>query len=119
MTSAGKALVKRIVNDMADRGLEPDAKERELLAIAEGLADQIAGLRESIGRLGYSTTLQNGRVMLNPAVAAVNNTSTALAKVLNQIQMTDAAPINLVRQRAAQSRWRAHNQAKARWAGEA
>ena len=109
----GKALVGRIIADMAVRGLEPDAKERELLALAEGLADQLDGLRKSVAAEGYSTTLETGRIVANPAVSLINQTSAALAKVLSQIQMSDQPPLNRVKQRASQARWRAHNQAKA------
>lgn len=50
------------------------------------------------------------------AVPAMNSASTAPTKVLSQIQMDEVAPVNRVKQRAAQARWRAHNEAKARWA---
>lgn len=46
----------------------------------------------------------------------MNSASTAPTKVLSQIQMDEVAPVNRVKQRAAQARWRAHNEAKARWA---
>jgi hypothetical protein len=114
----GKALVGRIIADMAARGLEPDAKERELLALAEGLADQLDGLRKSVSAEGYSTTLETGRIVANPAVGLINTTTTALARVLAQIQMSDQPPLNLVKQRASLSRWRAHNAAKAAAGGD-
>lgn len=114
---AGKALIERIVGDMAARGLQPDAKERELLTLAETLADQLDGLRTSVKQHGYSTTLESGRIVANPAVAQINQTSLALAKVLAQVNMTDQPPVNRVKQRASQARWRAHNEAKARWEG--
>lgn len=111
----GKALVGRIIADMGARGFEPDAKERELLALAEGLADQLDGLHRSVAADGYSTTLETGRIVANPAVALTNTTSLALAKVLAQIQMSDQPPLNLVKQRASKARWRAHNRARAEW----
>lgn len=111
----GKAMVTRVIADMANRGFEPDAKERELLALAQGLADQLDGLRKSVATDGYSTTLKTGRIVANPAVALINTTSLALAKVLAQVQMSDQPPINLVKQRAGNARWRAHNQAKQQW----
>lgn len=108
----GKALVGRIIADMSTRGLEPDAKERELLALAEGLADQLDGLRKAVSAEGYTTALESGRVVINAAVPAINTTSLALAKVLAQVQMSDQPPINLVKQRASKARWRQHNLAK-------
>ena len=109
----GKALVARIIADMGARGLEPDAKERELLALAEGLADQLDGLRQAVATEGYSTTLETGRIVANPAVGLINSTSLALKNVLAAVNMTDQPPINLVKQRASKARWRAHNAAKA------
>jgi len=112
-STSGKALVRRIIADMSRRGLEPDAKERELLALAEGLADQLDGLRRSVSAEGYTSVLDSGRVVINAAVPAINTTSLALTKVLAAINMTDQPPVNLVKQRASKARWRAHNQAKA------
>lgn len=113
--ASGKAMIGRIVADMAARGLQPDAKERELLTLAEGLADQLDGLRRSVKAQGYSTTLESGRIVANPAVAQINTTSLALAKVLAQINMDIAPAVNRTKQRASQARWRAHNEAKERW----
>jgi hypothetical protein len=45
---AGSELVARIVVDMHARGLEPDAKKTELLGLAEGLADRLADLEETV-----------------------------------------------------------------------
>ena len=99
--TVGKRLVARIVNDMAANGLEPDAKERELLALAEGLVDQLDGLRKAVAAEGPTTVLESGRVVINAAVPAINTTSLALAKVLAQVQMSDQPPINLTKQRAS------------------
>jgi hypothetical protein len=109
----GKALVGRIIADMGARGLEPDAKETELLRLAEGLADQLEALRQSVAAEGYCSTLESGRIVANPAAALINTTSLALAKVLAQVQMGDQPPVDLVKQRASKARWRQHNLAKA------
>ncbi|MGO9034976.1 hypothetical protein [Mycobacterium sp.] len=115
----GKRLIERITADMAARGLEPDAKERELLGLAEGLQNQLDGLRKDVATNGYSSIHQEtGRLFASPSVALINQTSTALAKVLAQIQMTDQPPVNRVKQRASQIRWQAHNAAKAAQYGE-
>lgn len=113
--ASGKALVGRITADMAARGLQPDAKERELLAIAERLADQLDGLHRSVKTQGVSTTLESGRIVANPAVAQINTTSLALAKVLAHINMDVGPPVNRTKQRAARARWGAHNAAKEKW----
>lgn len=117
MAAGGKALAKSIIDDLAARGLEPTVKEHELIAVAQGLADQLVGLRKSLAARGYSCVLNSGRVVVNPAIAAINTTSLALAKVLDQISMTEMPAKNAKKQHAAQVRWAAHNQAKTRWAG--
>jgi hypothetical protein len=104
--TAGQELVSRIVDDMAARGLEPDAKEHELLAIAAGLADQIEALTEDVRREGYSSRLKSGRIVIHPAVAEIRAASTALSKVIEGVEMGEGIPLNRTKQRAAQARWR-------------
>jgi len=113
--TGGKALVGRVTADMAARGLQPDAKERELLLIAERLADQLDGLHRNVKAQGVSTTLESGRIVANPAVGQINTTSLALAKVLAQINMDLTPAINRTKQAAARSRWASHNAAKETW----
>lgn len=113
--ASGKAMIRRIVADMTSRGLEPDALERELLDLAEGLADQLVALRRNVKMQGVNTTLESGRIVANPAVAQINTTSLALAKVLSQINMDETPAINRTKQAAAKARWRPHNEAKAKW----
>jgi hypothetical protein len=108
-------MIRRIVADMASRGLEPDAKECELLDLAEGLADQLVALRRNVKAHGVSTTLESGRIVANPSVAQINTTTLALAKVLTQINMDETPAINRTKQAAAQARWRSHNEAKAKF----
>jgi hypothetical protein len=115
--ASGRALVARITADMASRNLQPDAKERELLALAEGLADQLDALRRAVKAEGPTVTLKSGRVLAHPSCALINTTSLALAKVLAQINMDVVPAVNRTKQAAAQARWRAHNEAKARWEG--
>lgn len=107
----GVALVTRIRADMKAEGLEPDGREVELLAIAEGLADRLAELEAAIKADGLSSTSKGGIVRLHPAVAEARQTRTSLARVLAGIQMTDDSR-DPTKQKAAQSRWRAHNAAK-------
>jgi hypothetical protein len=58
--SAGQELVDRITAEMRTNGLEPDAKEQELLALAEGLADRLAELEDGIAEDGLSMLLTSG-----------------------------------------------------------
>ena len=109
--SPGAALVARLRQEMADEGLEPDGREIELLSLAEDLADRIAQLESVISSDGLTSKSKGGLVRLHPAVVEVRQTRTALARVLAGIQMQDDSR-NPVKQKAAQTRWRAHNEAK-------
>lgn len=109
-------MVDNIIADMATRGLQPDCKERQLLDVASGLQDQLVLLRKDVAKNGTSTKLQTGRIVMNPAVAAITSTSAELSKVLQQIKMDIGQPvINKAKQKAAQARWASHNQKKAEW----
>jgi hypothetical protein len=109
----GADLVARIVAEMSGHGLEPDAKESELLGLAEGLADRLAELEQDIADNGRSTVTTTGRVVLNPALAESRLTRTALATVLSKVSMTEERVKDPQKVAAAQARWRAHNIAKA------
>lgn len=115
--SVGSELVDRIVADMRAADLEPDGKERELLALAEGMADRLAELEALIEAEGISLTLRSGRVMLNPAVGEARQTRTALAGVLSRISMVEGPAKDPQKVRAAQARWLQHNIAKGRVSG--
>lgn len=115
--SAGAELVARIVADMRDQGLEPDGKERELLALAEGMADRLAELEECVEQEGLSFTLDSGRVVMNPAVGEARMTRTSLARVLAGVSMSEGRAKNPAKVRAAQARWLQHNIAKGRVSG--
>jgi len=107
---SGAALVARIRAEMAAEDLEPDGREIELLAIAEGLQDRICELEGLIAGEGMSSTSKSGVVHLNPAVGEARQTRSALARVLGiQMQRDVKDP---VKQRAAQARWSRHNAAK-------
>lgn len=112
--SAGQELVGRIVADMREHGLEPDGKERELLALAEGLADRLAELEDLIEVEGLAFTSDSGRVMMNPAVGEARQTRTSLARVLMGVSMTEGRAKDPAKVRAAQARWLEHNIAKGR-----
>ncbi|MBZ4581104.1 hypothetical protein GBP75_23775 [Mycobacterium avium subsp. hominissuis] len=98
---------------MKTRELEPDAMEREMLAVAEGLADQIESLKASVAAEGHTAKLKSGRIVIHPAVAEIRQTSAALARVLDTIEMYAEATKDPKKVAAAQARWRAHNQRKA------
>lgn len=109
--SSGAALVARIRAEMAEEGLEPDARETELLDLAADLADRVVELESAIAADGLTAKSKGGVVRLHPAVMEARQTRTALARVLAGIQMRDDAK-NPAKQKAAESRWRSHNLAK-------
>jgi hypothetical protein len=109
--SPGAALVARVQADMAAEGLEPDGSELELLSVAADLQDRIVELEAAITAEGLTSVSKGGLVRLHPAVAEVRQTRAALGRVLANIQMRDDSRDPL-KQKAAQSRWRAHNAAK-------
>ncbi|WP_457142283.1 hypothetical protein [Mycobacterium sp. URHB0021] len=111
--SSGAALVARLREEMDAEELEPDAKEVELLSIAEALQDRIVELEGLIDSEGLSNTSKSGVVHLNPAVGEATQTRAALARVISGIQLRDDGK-DPVKQRAANSRWRPHNEAKGR-----
>ena len=111
--SSGSALVARLRGEMDAEDLEPDAKEVELLSIAEALQDRIVELEALIGAEGLSSTSKSGVVHLNPAVGEARQTRAALARVISGIQLREDVK-DPVKQRAANVRWRGHNEGKKR-----
>jgi hypothetical protein len=111
--SSGAALVARLTAEMDAEDLEPDAKEVELLTIAEALQDRIVELESVIESEGLSITSKSGVVHLNPAVGEARQTRAALARVISGIQLRDDGK-DPTKQRAANARWRSHNDAKKR-----
>lgn len=109
--SSGAALAARLRAEMAAEDLVPDAKEVELLSIAAALQDRIVELEQLIEREGMSSTSKSGVVHLNPAVGEARQTRAALARVISGIQLHDDGK-DPVKQRAANTRWRAHNEAR-------
>lgn len=109
--SSGAALVARIRAEMAEEGLEPDARESELLVLAADLQDRVHELEAAIDEAGLTSTSKGGLVRLHPAVAEARQTRAALARVLAGIQMRDEVK-NPAKQKAADTRWRSHNLAK-------
>jgi hypothetical protein len=111
--SSGAALVARLRAEMDAENLDPDGKEVELLTIAEALQDRIVELEAVIATEGLSKVSKSGVMRLNPAVGEARQTRAALARVISQIQLHDDGK-DPVKQRAANARWRAHNDSKKR-----
>lgn len=111
--SAGRALLTDVLTQLAEDDLQPDARDRALLDAAARLADRMHDLRGMVDREGASATSPTGIIRLHPAIAEHRNTAVALTKVLSGVSFHAEAVRSPVKQRAAQTRWRAHNAAKA------
>jgi DNA-binding Lrp family transcriptional regulator len=110
--SRGDALVERLRGEMAGEGLIPTSGEEELLAVARNLADRIELLQQIVAVDGERRSMKDGRVQLHPALAEIRQCEATLSRVVNGIQTMEVAPKNPVKQRAAQTRWRAHRLAE-------
>ena len=112
---AGAALVAAVTAQMAEDDLEPDARDRALLDTAARLADRMAGLEELIRQDGERSVSQSGIVRLHPGIAEYRQHSIALSKVLTAVALveTNGQRKDPDKVRAAETRWRAHNLAKA------
>jgi hypothetical protein len=106
--SRGDSLVARLRGEMAEQGLVPTSVEEEHLATAKDLADRIALLQAIVARDGESRKLKDGRILLHPALAEIRQCQAVLTRVLGGIQTMEAAPKSPVKQKAANTRWRAH-----------
>ena len=112
--SPGEELVAKIRAEMALKNLEPDAREEGLLAQIRQVADDIAELRERIAAEGltFKPTTPGGPPRMHPAAAEIRQSRAVLARLLSLIQLEDTVR-NPVKQKAANTRWRAHNLAVA------
>jgi hypothetical protein len=110
--SRGELLVERLRAEMTEQGLIPTSGEEELLSVVADLADRIELLQRLVAVDGERRKLKDGSVRLHPALAEIRQCESTLSRVLGGINTIEVAPVNRTKQRAAQSRWRAHNQAK-------
>lgn len=107
--SRGAELVERLRGEMAEQGLIPTSGEEELLTVVADLADRIEVLQQMVVVDGERRVGKDGNVRLHPALSEIRQCEATLARVVRGIQTMEDAPKNPVKQRAAQSRWRAHN----------
>ena len=112
---AGAELVAAVLEQMAEDDLEPDARDRSLLDTAARLADRMAALDVMIEADGERSIAANGIVRLHPGIAEFRQHSIALSKVLVAVALVESNGVRKdpAKVRAAETRWRAHNAAKA------
>ena len=112
--SPGAAMVAAILAEMAEVGCEPDSKEQVLLDTARKLADRLDALERIVAKDGLMLTSPAGVVKVHPAAVEHRQLAANLARVLSNVVIGDSsAGKSPVKQRAAQTRWRSHNLAKA------
>jgi hypothetical protein len=115
--SRGEVLVERLRAEMTEQGLIPTSTEEELLAVAWDLADRIEVLQRMVAVDGERRVGKDGNVRLHPALSEIRQCEATLARVVGGINTMAEPVVNRTKQRAAQSRWRAHNMKKAARAG--
>lgn len=110
----GQVMVAAILAEMAEVGCEPDAKENTLLDTARKLLDRLDALEAIVARDGLMLTSPSGVVKVHPAAVEHRQLAANLARVLGNVVIGDSsAGKSPVKQKAAQTRWRSHNLAKA------
>jgi hypothetical protein len=113
--TAGERRVERIVADLAEHHhVEPDARYRELFAVAAEIVDRIERLKELIAEEGETITLKDDRLIMHPGICEVRLQQAALVKVLNSMNLDGPGTKDPKKVFAANTRWKAHNEAKAR-----
>ena len=104
-------LLEGIIADMAAHQLEPDQRDGELFDVIAEIRDEIEELKRTVEVEGRTTPLKGGRPVVYCAVVELRLQRAALAKLLSGLSI-DATGKNPVKQRAAITRWAAHNAAK-------
>ncbi|HKI40290.1 MAG TPA: hypothetical protein VKA66_07835 [Mycobacterium sp.] len=81
------------------------------------MADEIAELRDRIGAEGltFKPATPGGPPRLHPAAAEIRGNRSLLGRLLQQISLEESVR-NPVKQKAANTRWRAHQMARAQQA---
>jgi endonuclease IV len=97
---------------MAEQGLIPTSGEEEQLTIVRDLADRIELLQAIVAVDGERQRTKDGRVVLHPGIAEMRQCEATLGRIVRGIQTMEEPAKNPVKQKAANTRWRAHQMAK-------
>jgi phage terminase small subunit len=111
----GVELWRRIAADVAD-GFELDERERQALAHACRLEDELAGLEAAVAAEGATVTGSKGQPRVHPALSEARQHRLAQARLLASLQLDrpeELAPGVRQAQRAAQARWQQRRRAAA------
>jgi biotin operon repressor len=117
VVTAGDQLVAKLRDELDAKGLEPDSREEGLLEQIASVGDEIAELRERITLEGqtFKPASPGGPPRLHPAIAEVRQLRSLLGRLLSQISLEESVK-SPVMVKAANTRWRAHQMARARQA---
>jgi len=102
---AGAEMVRGILDDLAAGGLEPDARELELLRTAGELRDRMHALEEAIAADGLRSISPTGVVRLHPGAGELRQHAAVMGRLLAGIGMVDTSGKSARHQRAASVRW--------------
>ncbi len=108
--TAGAQLRQRIEAELAERELDLDSREAELLDRACTTADAIEALEAAVERDGPTVTGSRGQTVVHPALIEARQQKTVLLRLLNSIDLdgdsTPPASPSARGRAAAQARWR-------------
>ncbi len=101
--------VRELVNAVAD-ALPPthiwDEREAALLDLARRQADDIDRLEADVAELGVRVEGRGGQLVLNQAFGELRQARVALARLLNQVDVSEAVrPASVHASKAARARW--------------
>ena len=116
--TAGQALTAQILADLDGQGLDPDAREQELLRHAAACADKIERLEAVLAAEGLTWSDKHGVVLPSPLCAEIRATTAIMVRCLGGIAMEaklTPAGKSEKHSRAGQASWAAR---KARDAGK-
>jgi hypothetical protein len=117
VVTAGEELVAKLRAELDAKGLEPDSREAGLLLQIRDVADEIAELRQRVNAEGltFPPATRGGPPRMHPAIAEIRQGRSLLGRLLAQISLEESVK-SRVKVKAANSRWRAHQMARARQA---
>lgn len=93
--------------------------ETKLLRECCRLLDECESLREALTEQGVTVLGSQGQTRVNPAIGELRQHRLALGRLLGQLRLPDVSddalktPAQVRASKAAQSRWRAHNEQRA------
>jgi hypothetical protein len=108
--SAGDALVRGIIDEMAEVHLTPDARELALLDKARTIFDNLDALETTVAQTGLTYKDRDGVTRPSRLLSEIRSLTLVLTRCLAPIQMTpEKATKNPNKVRAGQASWAARS----------